>query len=108
MITAVLIPADTAQPVEAIDLPDADREAWAEKIGALHITRIRSRYSPDADMIIDAHGDVTFRAWNPRASRVAGCPSLKGDVLIIGIDEANCATSVPVTIAAELLKGRKR
>lgn len=108
MITAVFIPADTAKLPEKIELPDANRTAWAEKLSALHISRIPCRYSPEAAMIIDAHGDVTYRAWNPRAAKLSGRASLKGDVLIIGIDEADCATNIPANIAAELLRGGRR
>lgn len=109
MITAVLIPADTAKLPEKVEIPDTNRDAaWAEKLGALNVSRIKCRYSPEAAMIIDSHGDTTFRAWNPRASRIAGRAAVKGDVLIVGIDETDSATSIPANIAADLLKSGGR
>lgn len=101
-ITAVLIPATTDRLTTRIDLPDANRTAWAEAIGALHISKKPCRYTPEAAMIIDGNGFSTYRPWNPRASRIAG-RVIMGDALIIGLD-SETAINLPTWIIDDLLQ----
>lgn len=109
-ITALLVPADDARPVQLVQVQDR-AQVFSEAIGGGLLDELSAQL-PGGEVVAFYLDEDRFAAGlpdNPRAARLARSlnlaqrvpvAQLRGDLLVTGLDMTRTDTSVPVTVLA--------